>query len=1133
MTPRHARPRILSALPRPHGVLEASAGTGKTYTLERLVVDFLLDGTARLDEMLVVTFTEKAAAEIRARVRSMLERLRDGPHEAPGEGEPSWELDATARDRIVAALRGFDGASISTIHGFCRRVLSDTAFEAGRLFDQEAALSDDVFDEVFRRLLRERFAAVPAVAAHLETHGPERLRALLAELVKTHGAPLPDRRPLAELARDVSLGPDALAALDAALPRFATKQTLPKARKALEALGELVGDLRAARGSTEGLGERWVELRASLSTSKGAWNAAGEALFAAGRTLGDSFDELCFWLDAIAPSPDTAVRDACLEPLVAALRETKAARGLFDFDDMVKLVAEALEGDGGEALAARLRAQYRVALIDEFQDTDDLQWRIFERVFAVPERRLVVIGDPKQAIYGFRGGDLPTYLKAVRTLLGGREDPLALDENFRSTAAVIDAYNAVFAQEGFFTGDNRYPVPVRCGRRDLALLDAEGRELPPVVVPDVVFGADDKPSAARVRDRMARALISGIVDVIERGHLREKAANGALVTRKLGYSDVFVLVGKGSEGHLVASHLRRAGIPVAFFKQRGLFASREASDLLDVLRAIESPDDRSRFARAAQTIFFGYGVDDLEALAAAPDDHPVRERLRRLHRLASRHDLPGLLSTVLDDTDVRARLLLCEEGERRTTNVEHLVELLSAEARRTDLAGLVARLAGWIAGRTMPAGEDGDQQRLEGRTDAVQILTLHASKGLERAVVAVFAPGANPDRGEVRVVHDPRGRRRVGLGKLGPALEARRQEELEEERQRLAYVGLTRAKACLILPRVRRASPEGEPPKPHAFKGTYEAIHPFVHALVEQGLPGFAPHRPRGLATLDEGLTETRPRIAGPLALALPEPRTPEPLPVERLRAAARPVVTASFTSLSSLGDDAKHGDVDVPSARVGEDDLPRGRGTGVAIHRLLECVPLGPPGLDLEAFRARHDAFFRSELEASLLEPRHHERAVALVHAAVTAELPLEDGGTVALSACDPARVLREMEFLSPYLDSDDFLGGSIDVLYEHGGRVYVLDWKTNLLVGYGAAELEADVLAHYELQLRIYTLAAVRFLGITTEEEYEARFGGVCYVYLRGLPDGGIFHRRPTYEELDAFRADLAARREGLFHG
>ena len=205
MTPRHARPRILSALPRPHGVLEASAGTGKTYTLERLVVDFLLDGTARLDEMLVVTFTEKAAAEIRARVRSMLERLRDGPHEAPGEGEPSWELDATARDRIVAALRGFDGASISTIHGFCRRVLSDTAFEAGRLFDQEAALSDDVFDEVFRRLLRERFAAVPAVAAHLETHGPERLRALLAELVKTHGAPLPDRRPLAELARVVPL----------------------------------------------------------------------------------------------------------------------------------------------------------------------------------------------------------------------------------------------------------------------------------------------------------------------------------------------------------------------------------------------------------------------------------------------------------------------------------------------------------------------------------------------------------------------------------------------------------------------------------------------------------------------------------------------------------------------------------------------------------------------------------------------------------------------------------------------------------------------------------------------------------------------------------------------------------------
>lgn len=1133
MTPRHARPRILSALPRPHAVLEASAGTGKTYTLERLVVDFLLDGTARLDEMLVVTFTEKAAAEIRARVRSMLERLRDGPHVAPDEGEPSWELGKTAHERIVTALRGFDGASISTIHGFCRRVLSDTAFEAGRLFEQEAALSDDVFDEVYRRLLRERLASIPVVARYLESEGPDRLRALLAELVKTHGAPLPDRRPLPELARDVALGPDALAALDAALPGVATKQTLPKARKALEALGALVTDLRAADGSTEALGERWLELRDSLSTAKGTWNAAGEALFAAGRTLGAAFDDLCFWLDAIAPNPETAVRDACLEPLVAALRETKAARGLFDFDDMVKLVAEALDGDGGEALAARLRGQYRVALIDEFQDTDDLQWRIFERVFAVPERRLVVIGDPKQAIYGFRGGDLPTYLKAVRTLLGHGEEPLALDENFRSTAGVIDAYNAVFAQQGFFTGDNRYPVPVRCGRTDLALLDDEGRELPPVVVPDVVFDADEKPSAARIRDRMARALIAGLVDVVERGHLRERTPSGAVVTRKLGYSDVFVLVGKGSEGHLVASHLRRAGIPVAFFKQRGLFASREAADLLDVLRAVEAPDDRSRFARAAQTIFFGYGVDDLEALAAAPDDHPVRERLRRLHRSAARHDLSGLLSTVLDETDVRARLLLCEDGERRTTNVEHLVELLAAEARRTDLAGLVARLAAWIAGRASPAGEDGDQQRLEGRTDAVQILTLHASKGLERAVVAIFAPGSNPDRGEVRVVHDPRGRRRVGLGKLGPALEARRQLELAEERQRLAYVGLTRAKACLVLPRVRKASSGGEPPSPLPFKGTYQAIHPFVHALVEKPTTGFAPLRPRPLRTPRGADAGPRPLVPGPLAVELPDPRALPPLPVDRLRTAARPVVTASFTSLSALGEEARHGDVDVPSARVAEDDLPRGRGTGVAIHRLLERVPLGPPGLDLEAFRARHEAFFRDELGASLLAPRHHARAIELVHAAVTAELPLHGGGSVSLAACDPTRVLREMEFLAPYLESDDFLGGSIDVLYEHEGRVYVLDWKTNLLVGYGADELEADVLAHYELQLRIYTLAAVRFLGIASEEDYDARFGGVAYVYLRGLPSGGIFHRRPTYAELDGFRADLASRREGLFHG
>jgi len=1102
---RIPRPSVLDRIPHPFAVLEASAGTGKTFTIEHLVADRVLAGVP-LDRILVVTFTEKAALELRTRIRALLDRLLAFPGPEAAEGAPCWILDETARGRLKQARASMERATLATIHSFCQRVLQESALERRSLFDQTQGDARQLFDRAWMDLLRGDLAAAPELRGLLREAleagwTVENLGDLLGEVHRERALCLPGVEAAEAHRRGFPAGIDP----HAVVADWAAAKVNAATLKAAQArLAPFLGLLeRSAFGFATGLEDLGFDSLRKASSKEGLAGAA------------KSFADWCLTFD---PAPPEAVLvQGFLGPVQARLEALKTAEGLFDFDDMILRVRDALAGEGGQALAARLRERFEVALIDECQDTDAAQWEIFRTLFHHEGHELVLVGDPKQAIYGFRGGDLPTYL-AARDLLTEDGQAVDLAENYRSTAPLLRVSARIFAHPAFFTGQVAFH-PVTCGRPGLGLEDAQGTPLPPLRV----LRVEELSGGMGLWRRVALGLAREIQDLLASGARFGPDGN----RQPLSYRDVFVLVGKKSEGRLMAEALGAAGLPFAFFKQKGLFQTPEAAAWLNLLRAIEDPRDRGRLARALMTPFFGLSLRDLEGMHDLREDHPALQRLRAWGETAHRRRCAELVDQVLRDSAVAERLLLLQDGERALTNLRHLGELLvrAAGERHGDLALLIRQLRRWGRGLDFPPGESGDQQRLEGRADAVQILTLHAAKGLEAPVVAVFAPGEGRPS-SLRRFHDGQGRRCLYLGKSpkGSAIEGAIADEEAHEQERLMYVALTRAKARLVVPGfvvdATSKAKQGEPVHP---KGPLKVLNRVLRPLLESGADSNISVVPLA------GIEASAPAVpVSTLAAWTPPPTAIQAptLDAGALRVAARPRRTTSFTALQRRLEEARVSEAEDPEPDTPgavPDGLPRGRHIGTLLHELLE-------GVDSSSLRDDFDSWWREpETREPILRraaladlgPEAAKEAARRVFLGFTTPLPLV-GGPAPLASAD--RLLRELDFLTGLPGGADFLGGSMDALFEKDGRAYVLDWKSNGLPDYGAEALEACVAEHYELQVRIYTLAALRFLGIRDEAAYEARFGGVLYVFLRGLPEAGVWTSRPAWADVRTWERELA---------
>ena len=1153
-------------------LVEASAGTGKTYTLATLAMRLVVEGGLRIGEILAVTFTEAATQELRKRIR---ERLQLGLAlvDAPVAGDENAEAALTRqllqahlargtetadalRRRLRDAAMEIDLAAIFTIHGFCARVLREHALESGHAFDAPELLAND-------RELRAELAADLWRAHAQDADCAEDLAALWRGGHESLAADLPALlRETTLLPPDLPLPPDPGAAVQVAADALvqATDAHLDEAQALVaRAFDAKVFDGRRARRAS--FDKAFDELRAGRIA--GHWPRTdkthlqkllpaqmldyckdGQQAKLPASALFDALDGWCAAHDAMETW--RAHRRAALlhrirDDARTRLATLKRQRRVQTYDDMIDGVADALACAQGDALAQRLRTQYRVALVDEFQDTDARQWTIFDRVFGhgSDDPALFVIGDPKQAIYGFRGGDVHAYLDAGER--AERAPPLS--HNFRSRPSVLAAIGALYATAGAdaFIDERIEFHQVEAGgkRRDEDFLRAEA-VAPALTIwqaaPTGGFNKKGEPttwSAPRSRELATNACVAAI-----HGVLSDARAGKALVDGKpVQPGDIAVLVRSHREATMVQQALALAGIAAVAAGKQSLFATGEARELHALLLALLHSGDDGRLRAALATVLVGVDALGIDAL-----DHPDQGEDADAHRdwqqraLAWRERLlrGGPLALVGDLCATHApRLLGLLDGERRLSNYLQLAELLQeAQERALGLHGLVDWLGERIA--SADANDEAQLLRLESDARRVQIVTLHKSKGLEYPLV--FLPFAGigrrePSPGRCCIAHDKDDGRRLHWHIDVPeaqwdAAKAAWQREQHAEDARLLYVGLTRAEHALWIAAgdffASAATPLAKMLRDPA-------------SLAAAGIVFDANEPPASL-----------PRLPPEFDAAIPPARKA----VRRLahdwwvysfsqlaRADASTtspgIETASAATLPASGGNDEPADADTVAVDAAFDPRFVGNRYGVALHAALEhadfaawrawtagdAAPagqarviadaLGKEGYGSEAIDdgiALTTALIGNTLTVALPEGlRLCDVPDAERRAEIEFQFSLRPTQVDALLALLHAHgIVRERHGFGLRRALEGLMTGLIDLTYRFDGKWYVVDYKSNRLPGYDAASLQ-QAMAHseYDLQALIYTLALHRWLRfrLGAGYDYARDFGGVRYLFCRGL--------------------------------
>ena len=1075
---------LLGPLPEGTTVLEASAGTGKTFTIAGLVARYVAEGVARLDELLVVTFGRAATQELRDRVRERLVTARDGlvdPVAARASSDALLVHLATGTDneiavrrfRLTEALASFDSATVATTHEFCLQVLSGL----GTAGDSDAA----------------------------------------AVLVEN---------------------------LD-------------------DLIVEVVEDLYLRKWGRAGAGVPPLSMADATTLAHAVIRDGSAELVAEGKPPDDTPD--------LRHRFAQAVRDE--------VKRRKRDRHLLSFDDLLtRLQATLADLRSGPAAAHRLRDRYRIVLVDEFQDTDPVQWDILRLAFH-GHATLVLIGDPKQAIYAFRGADVNAYLAAAKIA----DYHATLAQNWRSDPDLLRGLQALF--RGAALGDPRIVVqPVSAAHAGRALDSSEA----PVRIRVIPRGNVSSLLVGPARDLVTADVVNCVIDRLDaRALLTPRDGSPA---RPVQPGDIAVIVRTGAQLDLVHAALLAAGVPSVQRTTSSVFRTPAGADWVALLKALEQPHRAARLRRLAISAFVGWDAAGVEH----NDLDDLGLRVRIWLSVLNERGIAALFEAVSRREQVPARLLAQTDGERRLTDLRHVGEALHAAAMAGQL-GLTASLE-WLRRRVEESDEDSSverSRRLDSDAAAVQVLTVWASKGLEFPIVLVpFAWDRYVRDPDIPLFHrDDRRVRNVG-GTSASDFKADQQRDRSEqfgEDLRLLYVALTRAQAqvtawwapsstntqCAPLHRLLMADDPASAVAERVPVPNDAAALTRITSRAVTGCLSVTPVGPSGPGRRQKGK-----RPAETLALAV-FGRTVDAswrrTSYSALTAGAHDL-TPSISSEPEVEEKDDEPatpapDVDAPSELRDVASpmaaLPGGTSFGTLVHAVLEQVDptagdlAGEVRAQIEAnlFRASFPGLTIDDLTDGLLPslrtpigPLAGGRALVDIPRSdrlveLDFELPLRGGdrpnGMTLLRELGPLlrAHLPADDLLLPYADLLEdpivgdaalrgYLGGSIDAVLRVDDRYLVVDYKTNRLGVFdepltawdyrAEAMAEAMLHAHYPLQALLYDVALHRFLRWRLPDYDPARhLGGVLYLFLRGMcgpdvvaSDGtapGVFAWRP----------------------
>ncbi|MCL1039175.1 exodeoxyribonuclease V subunit beta [Shewanella submarina] len=1199
-------------------LIEASAGTGKTYTISGLYLRLLLGhggiNPLTCEQILVVTFTNAATEELRDRIRRRIklcyQRFLGLPVDDPFINQLFDDCDPEQRHialrRLDLALKSLDEAAIFTIHGFCQRILADMAFESALLFESEFTLDDSQYlAQSVRDFWRYTCYQLPealaaAIAAKFSTPDDlgRQLRPLLgASQAKASKQPQNFSKLQEQLTTQISR-------LKLAWPR--EREQVEKLLHSLPLNGTSYGKQadgypKLARMLDEM--DNWVKFYSGLPDPKlmTSLSLSGLKLKKGGVIPTAEEAPVLAQIESLAEAINNMLPAFLYEARAlvdSRFHELKAERNLMSPDDLLLTLARAIgfssgvDADAMEQVAAQLKVsiakRFPVALIDEFQDTDPLQYAIFSGIYPACEpaadtdtdtntpkpgtdiqvqgqaqgqgqsNTLLMIGDPKQAIYAFRGADIFTYIGARKET----DHHYNLGTNYRSAHAMVDAVNSVFSlsDDPFISEAIPFESVAAAdqGNKLLREPNSDGRALKIRMLAEHSEKGLNKTNARKWLAADAAEEISRLLNAAQEGQCLVANNDKPEKDRPLKAKDIAVLVRDRNEAAVMQNALQTRHIGAVFLSRDSVLHTDEAREMLLILRALATPrDERAiRSALACRLLGFdGRRIHEFNQSETLRSE--VLDQFMQLHEHWARRGIMPALLMLADKYQLLERLATQANAERRLTDFRHLAELLQQQSAELD--GQSA-LVNWFE-QAMAQSANGEEQqlRLASEQNLVQIVTIHKSKGLEYPVCFIpFVSLArdNSRRPSPMLYH--KGEELIwDLDATYEAWEAAKQETLAED-LRLLYVALTRPvyRCYLSVANHCRMNKSGI----NSF--LKDTAIGYLLGITDKSCDAQAMEQAVLRLTGSDSVHGISSEwIADEISqTSLTQTDTDSEQQFAPLTPASRLGTPWRVGSYSGLVRHLPHehtapgaGDEDLSDEVVVEEEqaepeasrftFERGANAGSFMHLVLEEIDFTNAEADLPLQLPTCMAKYGID---EVWQPVLNDWYLDLLHS----PLQLTAEQSLTLSQLSSEQKLVEMEFYLPLgtqdkdseiqdialsrllsrfgyggeLKFDAFCGmlkGFIDLTFEHQGRFYIADYKSNHLGddfdAYSQVNMSRAISSHrYDLQYILYTLALHRYLELKLPDySYQKHIGGCFYLFLRGMsaahPGAGVYFDKP----------------------
>ena len=1118
-------------------LIEASAGTGKTYSIALLALRLILEKGMPIEQILMVTFTRDAAAEMEIRVRAFIREALNVARCHDGEFDKTivdlvhkFGNNNLAIERLQSSLVQFDKAAIFTIHGFCSRILSEFSFESGQLFHantMESEIFNELLQDAFNQSWRENFTILDPEQIRLFMKN-NHTRDKMLQLVKGH---LAGKRI------------------------YLTGNRIDIFDRMNENLSEIQLTTEKLRTAIEDNIETWASQADQLKSHAKTHlkplivNRDIEKLF---EKIKNGHTKTGYIRDNIQPDilriaaeledlesnskklitgAFTSIAINCCEYVEQTLKSIQQTEGQITFDDMIKdlhrtLCDNSLNPEEGVALANILRSRYHAVFIDEFQDTDRLQYEIFSYLFQNSEANkqhiLFYIGDPKQSIYAFRKADLQTYFRAADAV----DAIYRMNTNYRSTKQYIQAMNDFFQplpDFDVFLSDQMqyYSVTAPSENEKSGGILYKDRLLEPLRI----FGCSKKENIYPSVVKLLQVLLLNPDFTLSSGDTKKKINPG----------QIGILVRSKADGRIIRKDLAKKGIPAITVSDEKVFESPEARDLLNILQAVEKID-RGNINRALMTRIGGFSWLEMDTL----DEDQLLQQFLKYQEVWKSNGVYVFLRHFLRDVQAikRKRDGSLQNADRVLADTFQLMEMLhEAEAEKNYSSG---ELINWLK-----KGIEGDftsenqyLQRIESDEKAVKIVTIHSSKGLEYdIVIAPFLDLVISSKHKTVQFYNEENYYTADKELLDELLSQKALEQARQENMRLLYVAITRARNhCYLM---------------NAANASASSLQYLISPILSEnksidGIRFLAIDQMNDAYTGNQNFEETPPEFAEFTQQAIEQIDNQEELLIElpKLQLNDFNWQKTSYSALNPSHDPvlrAQENPNDEPYDRFIFRELRRGKQSGNLLHDFLERIDFTSENQWSRIIKNTLHRYPGTDVNIE-----HESLLKNLLNTITSTQLP---GAGFCLNSVKRSQRLSEFEFDLPltHVDFKQFpemleegqiplrinrekqitgiLNGKIDLFFEQNGRYYVIDWKSNHL-GYHAVDYSKEALAsameehNYYLQYYFYCLALYRYLRIRVPNfNYTEQFGGVYYLFLRGMRLGtefGIYQHKPREQDL-----------------